>query len=363
MGTLFMKSAEAARIPAGGALAVDRKVFASFITFALENHANITIVREEAVQLPAERPIIIASGPLTSDSLSETLRGLVGEEYFYFYDAISPVVEADSINMNIAFRASRYNRGGDDYLNCPLSEDAYYRLVDEITLAAKVPLREFERSIFFEGCLPVEEMAARGTHTLAFGPMKPVGLRDPRTGKQPFAVVQLRLENQEGTLYNMVGFQTRLTWPEQKRVFRLIPGLEGANFLRFGSCHRNSFINSPRLLLPTLQLKKEPEIFLAGQISGVEGYVESAAMGMMAGINAARLLRNKALVPPPKTTALGALLTHLSKGDGKYFQPMHVNYGLFPPLDFPGKAKQRHSLYAQRALTDLEGWRKELEER
>lgn len=360
MGTLFMRSAEAARIPAGGALAVDRVTFSVLITSALEKHKNVTIVRQEASALPSQRPLIIASGPLTTPALSQAIQSLIGEEYLYFYDAISPVVEADSINMSIVFRASRYHQGGDDYLNCPLNRDEYTRLVKEIIQAAKAPLREFEQAIFFEGCLPIEEMAVRGEETLAFGPLKPVGLKDPRTGRQPFAVVQLRSENKEGTLYNLVGFQTRLTWSEQQRIFRLIPGLEKATFARLGSCHRNIFINAPHLLLPTLQLKKETEIFFAGQISGVEGYVESAAMGMAAGINAARLIQGKPLIPPPATTATGALLRHISSADRDHFQPMNINFGLFPPVSLPVSKKDRRSLFVQRALKDLEEWQKQL---
>jgi len=358
MDTLFMRAADATRVPAGGALAVDRLKFSAFITSSLNEHKNIRIVRQEVSQLPPQRPLIIASGPLTSKSLSRELQTLTGENSLYFYDAISPVVEADSINMDIAFRASRYDRGGDDYVNCPLSKEDYYRLVVEIVNASKVPQRDFERTIFFEGCLPIEEMAARGKDTLAFGPLKPVGLKDPRTGKQPFAVVQLRPENRERTIYNMVGFQTRLTWPEQKRVLRSIPGLEKAQFVRLGSCHRNMFINAPNLLLPTLQHKQEAGIFFSGQITGVEGYVESAAMGMMAGINAARFFQKKPVITPPPTTATGALLTHITTTDRDHFQPMNVNFGLFPPLCPPVRKKDRRKSFGQRALKDLEEWRK-----
>ena len=362
LDTLFMRAASATRIPAGGALAVDRERFSSLITTALGGHRNIEIIREEVTKIPSSRPLIIASGPLTSLSFAEEIRNQIGKNYLYFYDAISPVVEADSINFTVAFRASRYNRGTDDYLNCPLSQEEYYRLVAEIVQAEKVAPREFEKAIFFEGCLPIEEMAIRGEDTLAFGPLKPVGLKDPRTGERPFAVVQLRPENKEQTMYNMVGFQTRLTWAEQKRVFQLIPGLEKANFVRLGSCHLNIFINSPTLLLPTLQLKKDPGIFFAGQITGVEGYVESASMGMVAGINAARLVLGKPLVLPCPATATGALLNFIVTADPDNFQPMNVNFGLFPPLPSGsgGKKRDRRNFLAQYALKHLENWRKEL---
>ena len=358
VGSLFMLAADATRIPAGGALAVDRVKFSSFITSALEQQKNITLIREEVTKLPLQRPLIFASGPLTSPSLSEEITNLVGKNYLYFYDAISPVVEADSINLNIAFRASRYNRGGDDYLNCPLNQEEYYRLVAEIVSAEKILPRDFEKAIFFEGCLPIEEMADRGKDTLAFGPLKPVGLKDPRTGEQPHAVVQLRPENKERTIYNMVGFQTRLTWPEQKRVFRLIPGLEKASFVRLGSCHRNIFINSPALLFPTLQLQKEIKIFFSGQITGVEGYVESAAMGMVAGINAVSSILKKQLVIPSPATATGALLNYITTADPDHFQPMNVTYGLFPPIPSGVKKRDLRDFLIQQALKHIEEWRK-----
>ncbi|HPD60918.1 MAG TPA: methylenetetrahydrofolate--tRNA-(uracil(54)-C(5))-methyltransferase (FADH(2)-oxidizing) TrmFO [Thermodesulfobacteriota bacterium] len=360
VGSLFMLAADATRIPAGGALAVDRMKFSSFITSALEHQKNITLIREEITRLPLQRPLVFASGPLTSPSLAEEIINLIGKNYLFFYDAISPVVESDSINLNIAFPASRYNRGGDDYLNCPLNQEEYYRLVAEIKSAEKVLLRDFEKPIFFEGCLPIEEMANRGEDTLAFGPLKPVGLKDPRTGEQPFAVVQLRPENKEKTIYNMVGFQTRLTWPEQKRVFRLIPGLEKARFVRLGSCHRNIFINSPTLLLPTLQLQKETKIFFAGQITGVEGYVESAAMGMVAGINASRFLLQKPLIIPSPATAIGALLHYITTADPDNFQPMNITYGLFPPLPSEVKKRDRRQFLIQQALKHIDAWRKEI---
>jgi len=360
MGTLFMHAAEAARVPAGGALAVDRALFSAFITAALEKEANVSIAREEVLELPSRKPLIIASGPLTAPSLSNEIQNLVGEKHLYFYDAISPVVEAESVDMAIAFRASRYRHGDGAYINCPLNREEYYDFVGELVRATKVAPRDFEKAVFFEGCLPIEEMAARGKDTLAFGPLKPVGLQDPRTGKQPYAVAQLRPENNEGSLYNMVGFQTRLTWAEQKRVFRRIPGLGQARFERLGSCHRNMFISSPNLLLPTLQLKKDPGILFAGQITGVEGYVESAAMGMVAGISASRLITHKPFCPPPPTTAVGSLLHHITTANREHFQPMNVNYGLLAALPRPLRRKDRRNALAQRALGDLREWRKDL---
>jgi methylenetetrahydrofolate--tRNA-(uracil-5-)-methyltransferase len=362
MNSLFMRAADATRVPAGGALAVDRKRFSAFITEAIAREPSISVMRREVTGLARTMPLVIASGPLTSPALAGEISKLIGSDYLYFYDAISPVVESDSVDRSVAFPASRYARGGDDYLNCPLNREEYYRLVEEINTARKAPLREFERAIFFEGCLPIEEMAGRGKDTLAFGPLKPVGLVDPRTGRQPFAVVQLRPENQEATLYNLVGFQTRMAWGEQERVLRLIPGLEQARFVRLGSCHRNIFLNAPALLLPSLQLKKEPEVFFAGQITGVEGYVESAAMGLLAGINASRLVQGKPLLPPPPESALGALVTHITSADKDAFQPMNVNYGLFPPLDGPVKKKERRVTLAQRALEALGAWQADLSE-
>lgn len=357
MDALFMHAADATRVPAGGALAVDRKQFSRFITEAIAHQGSIRVIRREITTLDFPRPLVIASGPLTSAPLAERISKLIGREYLYFYDAIAPVVESESVDRTVAFQASRYGRGGDDYLNCPLSREEYYRLVEEIIGARKVPLREFEHAIFFEGCLPIEEMASRGKDTLAFGPLKPVGLIDPRTGRQPFAVVQLRPENREATLYNLVGFQTRMAWGEQERVLRLIPGLAQARFVRLGSCHRNIFLNAPELLLPSLQLRKDPGVFFAGQMTGVEGYVESAAMGMLAGINAARMVQRTSVLPPPPTTAVGALVAHITGADKNAFQPMNVNWGLFPPLERAVKKKDRRAELARRALEDLLAWR------
>jgi methylenetetrahydrofolate--tRNA-(uracil-5-)-methyltransferase len=300
--------------------------------------------------------VIIASGPLTSDSLASAIGELTGD-YLYFYDAIAPIVTAESIDSGKVFRASRYGKGdGDDYLNCPLDEEQYEAFIKALLEAEKVPARDFEKVIHFEGCMPVEELALRGRDTLRFGPMKPVGLVDPRTGNEAHAVVQLRLENREGSMYNLVGFQTKLTYPEQKRIFRMIPGLETAEFVRLGSMHRNTFINSPHLLSDTQQLKTDGHILFAGQITGVEGYVESAASGFLAGINAALLSRGQTPTVPPSTTALGSLVRHVTNTDCRHFQPMNINYGLFPELEGKIKKKERRAKLAERALTDLAGW-------
>jgi methylenetetrahydrofolate--tRNA-(uracil-5-)-methyltransferase len=355
LGTLFMAAADATRVPAGGAVAVDRELFARKITEMIEGHPLVTLVREEVTDLP-EGIVVVASGPLTSEPLATRLRPLVGDD-LYFYDAIAPIVTLDSIDLDRVFRASRYGKGeGADYLNCPMEREEYERFVGELLAAEKVAPRDFEKAVHFEGCMPVEELANRGIETLRFGPMKPVGLVVPRTGREAHAVVQLRQENREATMYNLVGFQTKLTYPEQRRIFRLIPGLEQAEFVRLGSLHRNTFINAPRLLLPTQQLLAEPRIFFAGQITGVEGYVESAASGFLAGVNAARLAKGEDLVVPPLTTALGALISHITATDSRHFQPMNVNYGHFPELPERVKKKERRARLAERALADLHPW-------
>ncbi|MBE9486268.1 MAG: methylenetetrahydrofolate--tRNA-(uracil(54)-C(5))-methyltransferase (FADH(2)-oxidizing) TrmFO, partial [Chloroflexi bacterium] len=333
IGSLFIEAADATAVPAGGALAVDRDEFSSYIGDKITAEPKIELIREEVTSLPTGEMVILASGPLTSAALSADLARLTGSEHLYFYDAIAPIVEADSIDYEIVWRASRYNKGGADYLNCPLNKDEYDNFVQALIDADKVQGREFEKLIHFEGCMPIEEMAARGPQTLSFGPMKPVGLPDPRSGKIPHAVIQLRQDNRHASLYNLVGFQTRLTYPEQQRIFRTIPGLQNAKFARLGSMHRNTFVNAPRCLTRTLQLKSAPHICLAGQLSGVEGYVESAACGLLAGIFSAYRLRGEAAPLPPAETALGALLTHLAEADAENFQPMNVNYGLFPPLE------------------------------
>ena len=363
--SLIMEAALRSEVPAGKALAVDRERFAAYITERLLAHPRVEIIREEVREIPKEGIVIVATGPLTSEALAEDLKRYTGEEYFHFYDAIAPIVYADSIDWEKVFVADRYQEGEGAYVNCPLTKEEYERFVEELLAAEKVPFKEFERPKYFEGCLPIEVMAERGRDTLRYGPMKPVGLIDPRTGQEPYAVVQLRPENREKTLYNLVGFQTKLTYPEQKRVFRLIPGLEKAEFARLGSVHRNSFVCAPKVLQKTLQLKREPRIFLAGQISGVEGYVESTAMGLLAGLNAGRLARQRELLVPPRTTAHGALVHYLTEADPRNFQPMNINWGLFPPLDLPrGRKKrlpkrERYRLLAERALRDLEAWIKE----
>jgi methylenetetrahydrofolate--tRNA-(uracil-5-)-methyltransferase len=355
LDSLIMAAAAATRVPAGKALAVDRVEFAAHITRALEAEPLLEIIREEVAAPDPEQTTVIATGPLTSEPLAEALQQLTGQAHLHFYDAIAPIVSAESLDMDQVFRASRYG-AGEDYLNCPFSEAQYAAFYQALMGAEQVPLRPFEEPRYFEGCLPVEIMAARGYQTLLYGPLKPVGLVDPRTGRQPLAMAQLRAENREGTLYNLVGFQTKLKYGEQKRVFRLIPGLEQAEFVRLGSIHRNTFIRSPGILSAYLNFIQHPRIFLAGQISGVEGYVESAAMGLLAGINAARQLRSRPLITPPRETALGALIGHLTNTATKDFQPMNVNFGLFPPL--PGRVpkKLRGAGYAERALMALEGW-------
>jgi methylenetetrahydrofolate--tRNA-(uracil-5-)-methyltransferase len=359
-GSLFMEAADACRVAAGGSLAVDRELFSSHITAAMENHPAIELIRREVTEIPADPVTIIASGPLTAAALGERIAALTGQDQLYFYDAIAPIVEADSIDMDRVWWGSRYDKGGADYLNCPLTEAEYHHFVAELQAADKVPYREFEKGIHFEGCMPIEILAERGDMTLAFGPMKPVGLRDPRTGAEPFAVVQLRKENGNATLFNLVGFQTKLTYPEQRRIFRLIPGLENACFARLGSMHRNTFINAPRCLTPALELQDRAGLFFAGQISGVEGYVESAAAGFLAGVAAARRLQGLVYTPPPATTALGALITHLTQSDPEHFQPSNVHYGLFPPLTGRRlrKRAERRTALAERALEELEPWQR-----
>lgn len=356
-GSLTMEAAEATSVPAGGALAVDRQLFSAYVTAKIESHPLITIERAEATDIPGEGTVIIASGPLTSDALAVSLAKLTGDR-LYFYDAIAPIVAADSLDMTKIFAASRYGKGdGDDYLNCPLNEEEYQRFIDELLNGEKVPPREFEKVVHFEGCMPVEELASRGVETLRFGPMKPVGLLNPHTGNEAHAVIQLRAENREKTMYNLVGFQTKLTWPEQRRIFKLIPGLENVEFVRLGSMHRNTFINSPDLLDETQQLKSDPRIFFAGQITGVEGYVESAASGFLAGIAATCLVKGQPISVPSPETALGALMHHITNADVKHFQPMNVNYGLFPALSGRIKKKERRGLLAERALVALDVWK------
>lgn len=368
--SLLLACAEESAVPAGSALAVDRELFARKVTERLEQHPNIRIIRSEITDIPSS-PTIIASGPLTSPALTQAIVRLTGEQHLSFFDAISPIVTAESINMEIAFRASRYGRGEaeeGDYINCPMTRDEYEAFVDALLSAERIELREFEEVIrqgvragverFFEGCLPIEILAERGRNALAFGPMRPVGLIDPRTGKRPYAVVQLRQDNLLGNLYNLVGFQTNLKYSEQQRVFRMIPGLERAEFVRYGQMHRNTFIASPRLLLPTLQFRSRPDLFFAGQITGVEGYMGNIATGLLAGWNAARLLRGKEPLVLPPATMLGALCHYVTHASLQDFQPMKANFGILPPLESEKRLdkRARAQAYAQRALTTLENF-------
>jgi len=358
LGSLIISAADETRVPAGGSLAVDREEFARFVTEALEKEGLVDVIREEITTVPPDDPVIIATGPLTSETLTRSLMSLVGGRSLYFYDAVSPILVRDSIDFEVAFRASRYGRGGDDYINCPMTREQYYAFVEALAHAEKIPLREFEKEAYFEGCMPIEELALRGRDTLAFGSLRPVGLIDPRTGERPFAVVQLRQDNRAGTLYNMVGFQTKLTWDEQKRVFQMIPGLQKAEFVRLGSLHRNTFVNSPQVLKETLQLRSDPRIFLAGQLTGVEGYVESAAMGMLAGINSVFRVEGRGMITPSPTTALGALVHYITHANPTTFQPMNANFGLFPPMEKQVRGKQKRRLLAKRGLEDVEQWKK-----
>ncbi|MBV9045440.1 MAG: methylenetetrahydrofolate--tRNA-(uracil(54)-C(5))-methyltransferase (FADH(2)-oxidizing) TrmFO [Alphaproteobacteria bacterium] len=360
-GSLIMRSADAHRLPAGGALAVDRVPFSDTITRTLEAHPNITIAREEIAGLPpAEwKSTIIATGPLTSPALAEAVRALTGEESLSFFDAIAPIVNHDSIDFDICWMQSRYDKGdGADYVNCPLNKDEYEAFIAALLAGEKTDFKEWEKSTpYFEGCLPIEVMASRGPETLRFGPMKPVGLHDPRKSERPYAVVQLRQDNALGTLWNMVGFQTKLKHGEQTRIFRMIPGLQNATFARLGGLHRNTFINSPRLLDPSLRLKVRPDLRFAGQVTGVEGYVESAAIGLLAGRFASAELQGRALITPPPTTAFGALLGHITGGaDARTFQPMNVNFGLFPEPPPKTRGKDRKRAQSHRALADLDSW-------
>ena len=365
LGSMLLECAEQASLPAGGALAVDREIFARLVTERIQNHPDIEIVREELKEIP-DTPTIIASGPLTSPALSQSIAALSGEDHLFFFDAIAPVIHAESINMNIAFRASRYGTGEQiegDYINCPFTREEYYTFVDALTKAERIELRSFEEAIrsgvraghFFEGCLPIEIIAERGIDSLAFGPMRPVGIRDPRTGRRPYAVVQLRQDNIAGSLYNIVGFQTNLKFPEQRRVLRLIPGLENAEFIRYGQMHRNTFIASPKLLRPTLQHTTREDLFFAGQLTGVEGYMGNIATGLLAGMNAARILHKEEPIVFPQSTMLGALCHYVTHADLKDFQPMKANFGILPPLEFTSKIgkRERGKAYAERALADL----------
>ncbi len=360
LDSLLMQIADKVKIPAGHALAVDREKFCSCVTEEILKDPRIKIIREEVRELPAEGITVVATGPLTSESLAESIVHFAGSQNLYFYDAISPIVDAATLNRSKLFAASRYGKGGEDYLNAYFSREEYLRFYEALITADSAPLRTFEKAIYFEGCLPIEELARRGEDTLRFGPMKPVGLVDPRTGRRPYAAVQLRLENRMADCYNLVGFQNHLKFPEQLRVFRIIPGLENAEFLRFGQIHRNSYIHSPRLLHPTLQSRKRPELFFAGQICGVEGYIESIATGLLAGINACRLARGVEPSAPPPSTASGSLVHYISSAGNKDFQPANISFGLIS--DYPADLsrirdrKERRRLQVEAALKTMDQW-------
>ena len=359
--SLVMRAAARARVPAGAALAVDRQQFAEYITSEIEAHPSIEVVREEVTSLKTAEVTIVATGPLTSDSLTEEIIRLTGDDQLYFYDAIAPIIAADSIDRTIAFKAARYGKGGDDYLNCPLNEEEYGLFYRELASANSVPLQRFEETRWFEACLPIEELARRGVDTLRYGPMKPVGLVDPRTGLQPFAAVQLRQENLMADAYSMVGFQNHLRYGEQARVLRLIPGLARAEFLQFGQIHRNTYVNGPRVLQPTMQMRAHPNILFAGQITGVEGYVESVAMGWLAGRNAARLVQGEELLIAPRATAIGALAQYVSSAEKKNYQPVNITFALLEPLS-PEQARSvrrkrdRHVLQVKLGLEQWNRW-------
>jgi methylenetetrahydrofolate--tRNA-(uracil-5-)-methyltransferase len=354
LDSLIIKCADNNTVPAGSALAVDREGFARQVTRMIEENRNIEVIRQELTEFP-EGPAIIATGPLTSDGLAKALAKVLDCEYLYFYDAASPIVTAESLDMNLIFRASRYGKAGDHYLNCPFTKEEYEEFWSELVEAETYPLKQFEDLKVFEGCMPVEVMAKRGKETLLYGPLRPVGLTDPRTGRTPYAVVQLRQDNARGTLYNLVGFQTNLRWSEQNRVFRMIPGLKNAEFVRYGVMHRNTYINSPRLLLDTLQLKTDPSIMFAGQITGVEGYIESTASGLVAGIGMAKMMEGKPLPVLPRETVMGSLLRYITSASDEGFQPMNANFGLLPPLEERVRDKKRRNrMLAERSLEYLE---------
>ncbi|KAA0564167.1 FADH(2)-oxidizing methylenetetrahydrofolate--tRNA-(uracil(54)-C(5))-methyltransferase TrmFO [Bacillus sp. CH30_1T] len=360
LDSVIMSAADACSVPAGGALAVDRHEFAAHVTDKVKNHPNVTVYNEEVTDLP-EGITIIATGPLTSESLSEKIRKVTGEEHLYFYDAAAPIIEKDSIDMDKVYLKSRYDKGEAAYLNCPMTESEFNRFYEALISAETVPLKEFEKEIFFEGCMPIEVMASRGKKTMLFGPLKPVGLEDPKTGKRPFAVVQLRQDDAAGTLYNIVGFQTHLKWGPQKEVLQLIPGLENAEIVRFGVMHRNTFINSPNVLKDTYQLKENENLFFAGQMTGVEGYVESAASGLIAGINAAKMAIGESPVVFPHETAIGSMARYITTANKNNFQPMNANFGLLPDLPKKVKGKkERNEQHANRALETIQNFVKKV---
>ncbi|UQF19743.1 FADH(2)-oxidizing methylenetetrahydrofolate--tRNA-(uracil(54)-C(5))-methyltransferase TrmFO [Vagococcus lutrae] len=360
--SLIMSAAAKHEVPAGGALAVDRHLFSAEVTKQLKNHPNITVVNEEITEIPADGITVIATGPLTSESLAKSIVEMTDSEGLYFYDAAAPIIEKSSIDMDKVYLKSRYDKGEAAYVNCPMSKEEFYAFREALVEAEVAPLNSFEKETYFEGCMPIEVMANRGEKTMLFGPMKPVGLEDPKTGKRPYAVVQLRQDNAAGSLYNIVGFQTHLKWGEQKRIIQMIPGLENAEIVRYGVMHRNTFMNSPELLLPTYQAQGDERLFFAGQMTGVEGYVESAASGLLAGLNAARLAQEKAPLIFPRETAMGALAYYITHTDAKHFQPMNVNFGII--ADLPERIrdkKERNEQLAQRALAHIETIKQELD--
>ena len=361
-GSLLLQLARECAVPAGHALAVDRTAFAARVTEAISQEPLITVRREEVTKIDPAKSTIIATGPLTSNALSEEIARLTGSEHLAFYDSISPIVEADSIDMERVYLAARYDKGTADYINCPMSKEEYDRFLDALIAGQPVEEKDWESLNYFESCLPIEEIARRGRDTLRFGPMKPVGLRDPRTGKTPYAVVQLRQENLRADSYNLVGFQNHLKFGEQAQVLRLIPGLENARFLRYGQIHRNTYINAPTVLRETLQMKEHPNIFFAGQICGVEGYVESIAAGLMAGIHAAAVASNGEVAPPPRETALGSLVHYITHADAKNFQPANITFDLLPPLAKKIRdRKERHKRQCDLALAAFEGWKQTID--
>ncbi|MGN3391798.1 FADH(2)-oxidizing methylenetetrahydrofolate--tRNA-(uracil(54)-C(5))-methyltransferase TrmFO [Enterococcus gallinarum] len=354
LNSVIISSADQTAVPAGGALAVDRDDFSELVTKRVKEHPLVTVIEEEITEIP-EGITVIATGPLTSEPLSKAIQAFNGSEGFYFYDAAAPIIDKSTIDMDKVYLKSRYDKGEAAYLNCPMNEEEFYAFREALVNAEVAPLKEFEKEKFFEGCMPIEVMASRGPKTMLFGPMKPVGLEDPKTGKRPYAVIQLRQDNAAASLYNIVGFQTHLKWGEQKRVFRMIPGLEQAEFVRYGVMHRNSFMNSPELLQQTYQSRKRDDLFFAGQMTGVEGYVESAASGLVAGINAAKLAKGEEPIIFPQETTIGSMAYYITHAEGKHFQPMNANFGLLPEL--PERIKDKKSRYealANRALTALE---------
>lgn len=356
LGSIIIKVAEECQVPAGQALAVDRKLFSKKITKMIQNHPRIKVIRKEIKSLPGERPLIIATGPLTSNRFAQELFRITKKKGLYFYDAASPIVYRQSIDMSKAFEANRYDKGEGTYINCPLTKEEYENFWNELVKAERVKPKNFEKEIYFSACQPIEEVAKSGKQALLFGCLKPVGLIDPRTGERPYAVAQLRRDNVKGDLYSLVGFQTSLKWSEQERVFRLIPALYKAEFVRFGVMHRNTYLNSPSLIDPTLEFRDYPGLFIAGQLSGVEGYIESAATGIVAGLNALRYLKGEKRIELPLTTVLGSLLNYIARADSENFQPMHVSFGLLPPLDKKVPKKKRGKAYFLRSIYDLKAF-------